>query len=78
VQRDREDAKTKCSRALQQLMRGIIDNVFGIIQGMDVQIDFDPIAVISGSGHRRNVTADFMPVALVLPLDLIFEHDCER
>ena len=44
---------------------------------MDVQIDFDPIAVIRGSGHLTNVTADFMPVVLVLPLDLIFEHDCE-
>jgi len=45
VQRDREDAKAKRSCALKQLMRGIIDDVFGIIQGMDVQIDFDPIAV---------------------------------
>jgi hypothetical protein len=43
MQRDRKNAKSKQARTLQQLMRGIINRVFGIIQRMDVKIHFDPL-----------------------------------
>ena len=45
VQRDRENAKSKRARAFQQLMRRKIHGVFGIIERVNVQIDFDPILV---------------------------------
>src|SRR5438309_9062112 len=46
VQRDGENAKAEESRPFEQLMRGIIDNVFGIVERVQVQIEFDPIALI--------------------------------
>ena len=46
VQRDRESPKTKCTSAVQQLVRRVIDCVLRIIQGVDMQIDLDPIALI--------------------------------
>src|SRR6267142_354215 len=45
VQRDGENAKAEESRALEQLMRGIIDNVFGIVERVKVQIELDPIGL---------------------------------
>jgi hypothetical protein len=46
VQRDRKDAKSERVRAFQQLVRRIIDRVFGVVECMDMQIDFDPFVTI--------------------------------
>jgi len=45
VQGDRKNAEAKRLRALEQLVSGIIDDVFGIIERVNVQIDLDPIAI---------------------------------
>ena len=45
MQRDRKHPKAERTRALKQLMRGIIDRVVGIIERVDMQIDFEPIAL---------------------------------
>src|SRR5262249_21508132 len=42
VQGDGKDAKTKCTSALQQLMRGVIHRVLGIIKRVNVQVELDP------------------------------------
>ena len=45
VQRDGEDAETELLRALEQLMRRIIDHILRIVESMDVKIDLDPIVI---------------------------------
>ena len=45
VQRDRKNAEAERLRALKQLVSGIIDDIFGIIERVNVQIDLDPIAI---------------------------------
>jgi hypothetical protein len=45
MQCDRKDAKLKEASAFKQLMRGIVNGVFGIIEGVDMKIDLDPIAL---------------------------------
>ena len=47
MQRDGKDAKTECLGTFQQLMRGVIDGVFGIIKRVNVQIDFDPFCTLT-------------------------------
>ena len=44
VQRDREDAKPEGNRALEQFVRGIVEGVLRVLQGMDMQIELDPFA----------------------------------
>ena len=46
VQRDGEHAKAQVVRPLEQLMRGIIDDVLGIIQSVNMEIDFDPFVFV--------------------------------
>src|SRR5207247_8842349 len=46
MQCDGENAKPKRARTRQQLVRRIIDGVLGIIQRVDMEIDFDPAAII--------------------------------
>ena len=45
VQSDGENTKTERPGALEKLMRRIIDDVFRIVEGVNVQIEFDPIAL---------------------------------
>src|SRR6266446_5316218 len=45
VQRDGEDAETELLRALEQLMRRIIDHILRIVESVDVKIDLDPIVI---------------------------------
>ena len=44
MQRDGEDAKAKSHGALEQFVRGIIEGVLRVVQGMDMQIELDPFA----------------------------------
>src|SRR6266550_2763289 len=46
MQCDGENAKPKRARTRQQLVRRIIDGVLGIIQRVDMEIDFDPTAIV--------------------------------
>jgi hypothetical protein len=59
MQRNRKNAKSKRARPLQQLMGGIINSVFGIIERMDVEIDFDPILMSSHCRHTRKSSREF-------------------
>ena len=43
VQSDGKDAEAERLRTLEQLVRGIIDHILRVIQGVDVKIDLDPI-----------------------------------
>jgi hypothetical protein len=72
VQGDGKDAKAKCAGAFKQLMRGVIHCVFGIVQRMNVQVEFDPFFVLARNrahalaqsliGNHRNF---ILPVAIV-------------
>ena len=46
MQGDGEHVKSQHARAFEQLMRGVIDLVLGIVQGVDVQIEFDPVLLV--------------------------------
>jgi len=43
MQRDRKNAKSKHARTLEQLMHGIINRVFGVVECVDVKIHLDPL-----------------------------------
>src|SRR5207237_550279 len=43
VKRDRKDPKAERARPVEQFMRGIIERVLGIVEGMDMEIDLDPV-----------------------------------
>src|SRR6266513_2779384 len=43
MQRDRQNPKSERTRAFKQLMGGIIHRVLGIIESVNMKIDFDPI-----------------------------------
>ena len=43
VQSNRESAEAELARAFQQLMRGVIETIFRIVERVDVKIDFDPL-----------------------------------
>ena len=45
MQRDRKNAKAERLRALEQLVSRIIDDIFGIIERVNVQVDLDPIVI---------------------------------
>ena len=46
VQRNGERAETELARPLQQLMGGVIETIFRIVERVDMQIDLDPILVL--------------------------------
>src|SRR5205085_12664845 len=48
VQGNGKRAKSEIARALEQLMRGVVEMILGVIQGVDVEIDLDPILLRSG------------------------------
>jgi len=41
-----ERAETELARALEQLMRSVIEMIFGIVERVDVEIDLDPIFLL--------------------------------
>ena len=46
----------KGARAFEQLMRGVIHRVFGVIERMNVQVDFDPffsLTLAHARAHAR-------------------------
>jgi len=47
VQRNGEHTETEQPRTLEQLMRRIIDHVLRIIEGVDVEINFDPVPILT-------------------------------
>src|SRR4029453_12886079 len=59
VQGDRKDAKAKCARAFEQLMGGVIHRVFGVIERMNVDVDFDPFFVLTRNRARAHAPARF-------------------
>ena len=48
MQRDREHAEAKRPRPFEQLMRGVIETILRIIQGMDMEIGLDPFRRLDG------------------------------
>ena len=54
MQGDGKHAEAQGARPLEQLMRGIIDDILGIIQCVNMEIDLDPIAFLyRARGHDR-------------------------
>src|SRR6266702_6114500 len=49
MQRNREHSEAELFRALEKLRRRIIDYVLWIVEGVDVQIEFDPVFVTHSS-----------------------------
>ena len=49
MQRNCERAETELAGPLEQLMRGIIEMIFRIVEGVDVEIDLDPVGFCSCS-----------------------------
>ena len=45
VQGNRERAETELARSLEELMRGVIEMIFRIVERVDMEIDLDPIAL---------------------------------
>src|SRR6266496_5430952 len=45
MQRNREHSEAELFRAFEQLMRRIIDHILRVVEGVDVQIEFDPVFV---------------------------------
>ena len=43
MQSDREHAEPESGGPLEELMRAVIERILGIIEGVDVEIDFDPV-----------------------------------
>ena len=43
VQGDRERAETELARALEELVGGVIEMILRVVEGVDMQIDLDPI-----------------------------------
>src|SRR5437588_5439183 len=64
VQRDGEDTETELLRALEQLMRRIINHILRIVESVDVKIDLDPVFVID--------------LAHTLALSLDHDHEQEQ
>ena len=64
VQRDGEDTETELLRALEQLMRRIINHILRIVESVDVKIDLDPVFVID--------------LAHILALSLDHDHEQEQ
>src|SRR4051812_1944673 len=58
MERDRQDLDPERPGALQQLVSGIIERVLRVIQGMDVEIELDPV------GHLRAKLPSFLRRAL--------------
>ncbi len=61
VQGDSERAETQLAGPFQELMRGVIEPILGIVERVDVQIDFDPILFLLGrtldlSSYRHRLT----------------------
>jgi hypothetical protein len=52
VQSDREHAEAERLRALEQLVRGIVERIARIVVGVDVEISLDPV-VASGAAASR-------------------------
>jgi len=67
VQSDGERSETEIARPLEQLMRGVIEMILGIVEGVDMEIDLDPIvlllviAIDSPFLHRPSLNAGFRP-----------------
>src|SRR5216683_4952750 len=57
VQRNCQDSKAKHTCTLEQLMRRIVESVFGIIESMNVQIELDPFVRVlrPRRQHRFNL-----------------------
>lgn len=51
MQGDCQNTKAQRPRALQKLVRRIVDDVLRIIVGVNVEINFDPLALVSVLGH---------------------------
>src|SRR6266700_75962 len=65
MQRNREHSEAELFRALEKLMRRIIDYVLWIVEGVDVKIEFDPVTILT--------FAHTLPLALNLNLNQ--EHE---
>ncbi len=63
VQRNGERAETEIAGSLKQLMGGIIEMIFRIVERVDVEIDLDPIRRprSPGPASRRRIAAGSLP-----------------
>lgn len=62
VQSDGERAETELARPFQKLVRGIIEMVLRIVEGMDMEIELDPILFpCLALRHRLKLDAGFGP-----------------
>ena len=67
VERDSENAKAKRTRPFKELMRGIIQRVLRIVEGVDVEICLDPFFV-SHAGEKLHLN----PLSSILSRSLAF------
>ena len=70
-----ERAETEVAGSLEQLMRGLIEMIFRIVECVDVEIDFDPVGFVLVLLHLRHHKCSFAPC---LELSMWPEHDYER
>src|SRR5207253_8396266 len=67
VQRDREYTEAELFRALEQLVRRVIDHILRIVERVNMKVDLDPVSV--------TLTHAF---AFALALTLDHEHEQEQ
>ena len=85
MQRNCERAETEVAGSLEQLMRGIIEMIFRIVERVDVEIDFDPVgfALAIVLLHLRHHKCSFCALlgtssACTREREFEHEHDYER
>src|SRR5206468_12323399 len=59
VQRDGKDGETEPSRSSQEFVRRIIELVLGIVEGVNVEIELDPIVGVFLSHARAHARCGF-------------------
>ena len=64
VQGNRERAETEIAGSLKQLMGGIIEMIFRIVERVDMEIDLDPIASCASSRSRSLIRGLFICASL--------------